>query len=78
MSEADYLDRDVNAALTDIYEYLIGKSWDSSETFDLYQEAWEKVASAFKVERFDYPAGERPKNRLYKEYENVGKTERTV
>ena len=52
--------RHIDATLTELYEYLIGMSWEQGRTFEEFQAAWVGVEEACKVEDFDYSAGERP------------------
>jgi hypothetical protein len=49
-----------NEILAELYQYLIGKSWESPEAFDAYQAAWESIAEKYNVTPFDWTKGERP------------------
>lgn len=50
--------------VADLYEYLITMSWESSDTFDEYQDAWKKIAKALRVKPFDWTSGERPRSMI--------------
>jgi len=51
----------VEKILARIYERIIDKSWENSETFAAYQIAWEIIAQEFDIPEFDWTRGEEPR-----------------